>query len=239
MLQSLEHCGPCNASRLGPSNSRRAASWAAREASSKATPETFSMVRRSWCADIRADHRAAHVWIPVQAFTVIGVVGKARFRPERWASPEVCREQDASANLHRRKERAKRFLMVSPSPRAGGLKVVGVSGREGSSIALTWIHSIETCPSCPGDPCPCTTDYRIGVRLPIIGGAIFGGPGRSVRDPSSRFFLDERLLKSHRRHAAMRGSTWSLVGCQSRFRSSAMSPITPITVPRMMIAASM
>jgi len=46
------------------------------------------------------------------------------------------------------------------------LVVVGVL------IAVTMVHSIKTCPSCPSNPCPCTTDFRLGVRLPIVGVAI-------------------------------------------------------------------
>jgi hypothetical protein len=42
------------------------------------------------------------------------------------------------------------------------LLVVGVV------IAVTMIPSITNCPSCPGDPCPCTTDYRLDLRLPIV-----------------------------------------------------------------------
>jgi hypothetical protein len=42
----------------------------------------------------------------------------------------------------------------------------------GILIALTWVHSIENCNSCPGNPCPCSTDYRLGVRLPIVGVAM-------------------------------------------------------------------
>jgi hypothetical protein len=38
----------------------------------------------------------------------------------------------------------------------------------GVVIAVTMIPRITNCPSCPGDPCPCTTDYRLDVRLPIV-----------------------------------------------------------------------
>jgi hypothetical protein len=38
----------------------------------------------------------------------------------------------------------------------------------GVVIAVTMIPSITNCPSCPGDPCPCTTNYRLEVRLPIV-----------------------------------------------------------------------
>jgi hypothetical protein len=38
----------------------------------------------------------------------------------------------------------------------------------GVVIAVTMIPSITNCPSCPGDPCPCTTDYRLDLRLPIV-----------------------------------------------------------------------
>jgi hypothetical protein len=39
-------------------------------------------------------------------------------------------------------------------------------------IALAFVPSIENCPSCPGNPCPCSTDYRFGVWPPIIAVAI-------------------------------------------------------------------
>lgn len=42
----------------------------------------------------------------------------------------------------------------------------------GILIAFIWVHSIENCPSCPGDPCPCTTEYRLGLRLSVVGVAV-------------------------------------------------------------------
>jgi hypothetical protein len=40
------------------------------------------------------------------------------------------------------------------------------------AIAGVWalsIGSITNCPSCPSDPCPCSTDYRLAPRALVLG----------------------------------------------------------------------
>ncbi len=47
----------------------------------------------------------------------------------------------------------------------------------GVLIALMAVSSVTTCPSCPGGPCPCTTDYRLGLRLLIVAVALLAAGG--------------------------------------------------------------
>lgn len=42
----------------------------------------------------------------------------------------------------------------------------------GAVLALTLVDNVETCPSCVGNPCPCTVDYRVVPRLLIFGVAV-------------------------------------------------------------------
>ena len=49
-----------------------------------------------------------------------------------------------------------RWLIVASVPALGIL------------IALLAVSSVTTCPSCVEGPCPCTTDYRIWLRLVIV-----------------------------------------------------------------------
>jgi hypothetical protein len=50
--------------------------------------------------------------------------------------------------------------------------VVAVVVLTAAAIWASLVASIETCPSCPTDPCPCDTDYRLGLRALILGAGI-------------------------------------------------------------------